>query len=181
MRARPRTLPESPPLAIRDAVLAPWNTSCRVTESLIAHVPTMHWSATVPGVPSRTIRAIGAHLHNSRRNWIRTLGDEFGIVAPARVDHRRVTRQQLLAALKRSGRGMAALLELGCSHGGRIPPSKRYVWRNLPLDVGHVLAYFVAHEAHHRGQILLVIRQLGSRLPLSMAAALWDWRARNPR
>ncbi len=23
----------------------------------------------------------------------------------------------------------------------------------LPLDVGHVPTYFVAHEAHHRGQL----------------------------
>jgi dienelactone hydrolase len=48
----------------------------------------------------------------------------------------------------------------------------------LPLDVGHVLTYFVAHEAHHRGQIVMVARQLKCRLSVSVTAGLWQWRTR---
>ena len=69
---------------------------------------------------------------------------------------------------------MEALLELGIAAGGEIPPSKAYVWRNLPLDVGHVLAYFVAHEGNHRGQLVLVARQLGHRLPPDVTNGLWQ-------
>lgn len=167
-----------PPLDLQDAILASWSTNSRVTEYLVEHIPPAVWSAAVPGVPSRTVRAIAAHLHNSRCSWIRTLGREHGIVAPTRVDHRKVTARQLVAALERSGRGIGALLALGCEHGGRVPPSRGYVWRNLPLDVGHVLTYFVAHEGHHRGQIVLVARQLNCRLPVSIAGGLWDWRGR---
>jgi hypothetical protein len=94
------------------------------------------------------------------------------------VDHRKVTRQQLLKALKQSERGIGDLLRLGFRHGGRLPPSKRYVWRNLALDVAHVLTYFVAHEGHHRGQIVLVARQLEQRLSSEVTAGLWDWRTR---
>lgn len=167
-----------PPFDLEDAALAAWGTNGRVTEYLVEQIPLSLWSATVPGVPTRTVRAMAAHIHNSRCSWIKTLGHEHGIAAPVRVDHRSVTPRQLGAALKRSGRGIAAILALGCRQGGRVPPSKRYVWRNLPLDVGHVLTYFVAHEAHHRGQIVMVARQLGSRLPIAAAAGLWDWRAR---
>jgi len=142
----------------------------------IKHLPTALWDVAVPGEPRRTIRSIAAHLHNARCMWIKTLGREHGIPAPTRVDHRRVTPRQLAAALKRSSNGIEALLQLGVASGGQVPPSKGYVWRNLSLDVGHVLTYFVAHEGHHRGQITMVARQTGHRLPPATTGGLWQWK-----
>jgi uncharacterized damage-inducible protein DinB len=154
------------------SILAAWRTSNRITVALVRQIPQALWNAAVPGAPRRTVRMIAAHLHNSRCGWIKTLGREHGVRAPLRVDRYTVTRAQLAAALKRSSRGMEALLELGFAAGGTLPPSKGYVWRNLPLDVAQVLAYFVAHEAHHRGQIVMVARQLDQRLPTFCQASL---------
>jgi len=108
--------------------------------------------------------------------WVKTLGREHGITAPLRVDHRRVARRQLVAALKRSSKGIEALLKLGLASEGEVPPSRGSVWRNLSLDVAHVLTYFVAHEAHHRGQIVMVARQTGHRLPRATTNGLWQWK-----
>jgi uncharacterized damage-inducible protein DinB len=165
----------------RDARLAAWETSCRVTEHLIRNLPPRLFRAAIPGIQTRTVRSIAAHLHNARCGWIKTLGREHEIAAPARVDHRTVSPRELISALRRSSRGMAALLQLGIVHGGRVPPSRGYVWRNLALDVEHVLTYFVAHEAHHRGQIVMAARQLGYRLPQEVTAGLWQWRPRRRR
>ena len=129
-------------------------------------------------MPRRTVRMLAAHLHNTRCSWVRTLGREHGVVIPASVDRRTIARRELLAALKRSSRGIEALLELGLAAGGVVPPSKGYVWRNLPLDVGHVLTYFVAHEGHHRGQIVMLARQLGQPLPTDVVNGLWQWNKR---
>jgi uncharacterized damage-inducible protein DinB len=163
---------------LRATVLASWRTNCQVTAYLVEHLPRELWNASLPAAPQRTLRMVAAHLHNARSRWVRTLGQEHGIVAPALVDRRRVTRRGLLAALRRSGGGIEALLELGFANGGRVPPSKAYVWRNLPLDVGHVLTYFVAHEAHHRGQIVLVARELGHPFPREALDGLWQWNKR---
>lgn len=161
------------------SVLAAWRTNCRVTSFLVEELPADLWDAAIPHVvPRRTVRTLLAHLHNVRARWIRTLGKPHGIRAPALVDLRRVSRGALLAALERSGKGIDAVLALGLKAGGRVPPSPAYTWRNLPLDVGHVLTYFVAHEAHHRGQVVTVARQLGHRLPASVVNGLWQWTAR---
>jgi uncharacterized damage-inducible protein DinB len=145
---------------VQDALLAAWGTSNRVTTYLVERIPDPLWRAAIPGIPTRTVRSIAAHLHNARCRWVKTLGAEHGIALPVRVDQRTVTPRQLVAALEKRSRGIAALLELGNRHGGHVPPSKAYVWRNLPLDVEHVLTYFVAHEAHHRGQIVMAARRI---------------------
>lgn len=167
-------MPSHPDL--RATMLNAWRTNSRVTTQLIERLPPKVWDLAVPRAPRRTIRVIAAHMHNARCNWLKTLGREHGIETPTRVDQRRVTRRQLVAALKRSSAGMEALLQLGFASDGVVPPSKGYAWRNLSLDVGHVLTYFVAHEAHHRGQIVMVARQAGHRLPSAATAGLWQWK-----
>jgi uncharacterized damage-inducible protein DinB len=163
---------------LREIILDTWRTSNRVTVYLVEHLPPELWASAIPGAPRRTIRMIAGHLHNARCMWIKTLGQELGITVPRGVDRRRAGRKQLVPALERSSRGIVKLLTIGLDRGGRIPAASTYIWRNLPLDVGHVLAYFVAHEAHHRGQIVLVARALGYRLPPAVTAGLWQWTRR---
>ena len=166
---------------LEEMLLSAWKTNSRASEVLIGRIPAGLWAEAIPGSPRRTVRSIGAHIHNARCVWIRTLGSEFGVEQPNRVDKGVVTQRQLVAALKLSSRGISSLLALGLRHGGSIPPSRAYVWRNLPLDVAHVLTYFVAHEAHHRGQIVMVARQLNRRLPAHVVGGLWQFRALSRR
>jgi uncharacterized damage-inducible protein DinB len=164
---------------LSDSILNAWATNARVMTFLVENLPAELWEASIPGSPRRTIRMVAAHVHNARSMWIKTLGRPHGIAVPPLVDRNRVTRSHLVAALKRSGRGIASLLAFGIERDGQIPPTPAYAWRNLPLDVGHVLAYFVAHEGHHRGQIALAARQLGHRLPASVRDGLWQWNKRS--
>ncbi len=163
----------------REMLLTSWRTNNRVTTFLCEHLPPDLWDATVPGSPRRTVRMIAGHIHNVRCMWTRTLGSEHGIIAPEPVNRHHVRPKELLRALRHSSRGIASLLTLGFDHGGTIPMSRSYAWRNLPLDVGHVLTYFVAHEGHHRGQIVMLARQLGHRLPAEVTGGLWQWSQRS--
>jgi uncharacterized damage-inducible protein DinB len=167
----------SPP-DLRDAILNPWKTNNRVTVFLVEHLPAELWEAKVPGAPRRTLRMLACHMHNARCMWIKTLGKEHGIAVPASVNRHKVNPGDLIPALQRSSTGMLSLLNFGLDRGGSIPATSSYVWRNLPLDVGHVLSYFVAHEAHHRGQIVMLARQLGHRLPAEITGGLWQWSKR---
>ena len=163
---------------LHETVLTAWRTNNRVTAYLVEHIPDPLWDVAIPGAPRRTVRMIAGHMHNARCMWLKTLGREHGIATPASVDRHKASRRELLSALERSSKGMEALLQLGMTAGGHVPPSKAYVWRNLPLDVPHVLTYFVAHEGHHRGQIVMLARQLGCRLPSEISNGLWMWTQR---
>ena len=161
-----------------DMILDAWRTNNRVTAFLVENLPREVWEAPVPGSPRKTVRMIAGHIHNARCMWIKTLGKEFGIAVPRAVNRHKIGQKELTRALAHSSRGISTLLMLGCERGGVLPVSSSYVWRNLPLDVGHVLTYFVAHEGHHRGQIVMIARQLGHRLPVEITGGLWQWTKR---
>ena len=162
----------------REMLIGAWRTNNRVTAFLVENLPPELWGAAVPGAPRKTVRMIAGHIHNARCMWIKTLGQEHGIVVPDAVNRHKIERKELLVALRQSSRGIVNLLTLGLDRGGQIPLSKSYAWRNLPLDVGHVLTYFVAHEGHHRGQIVMIARQLGHRLPVEITGGIWHWSKR---
>lgn len=155
-----------------ERLIQAWRTSDSATRYLVEHLPREIWKAGVPGVPRLTVRAIAAHVHNSRCRWIKSLGGKYGIAPPPLVDLRRVTVSRLVRALSRSSHGVIDLIRLGVASGGKVPPA---TWQNFPTDLEHFLAYFVAHEAHHRGQLMLIARQLGHRLPKDVREGVWQW------
>ncbi len=157
------------------ALIDAWRTNHRVTTYLVENLPAELWSKGVPGAPRRTVRTIAAHIHNARCMWIKMLGARHGIVVPRRVDGRRVRPAELSRALSRSSEGIIGLIRLGVARGGAVPPT---AWQNFPTDLTHFLTYFVAHEAHHRGQLVMLARQLGHRLPTGVTAGLWQWKKR---
>ena len=152
-------------------VLSAWQTSSRVTAFLIESLPDEVWCSTIPGAPRRTVQMIGGHLHNCRCMWVKMLGKRHGLAVPRGVDRYRVSRRQLLAALGQSAHAIAGLLEVGLVNGGHLAGFS-------PPEVTHFLAYHVAHEGHHRGQIVMAARQLGPRLPPEVTHGLWQWSKR---
>jgi uncharacterized damage-inducible protein DinB len=154
-------------------LIAAWETNNRVTVYLIENLPAELWSMKVPGSPRRTVGSIAGHIHNARCMWIKMIGARHGVAVPQSVNLRTVRPSELSRALARSSRGIIDLIKLGVSRGGSIPPA---TWQNFPTDLVHFLNYFVAHEAHHRGQLCMLARQLGHRLPAEVTSGMWQWK-----
>jgi len=162
-----------------DSLLDAWRINDRVTTLLVGSLPPEVWGSGLPGSPRRTVRSLAAHLHNTRRMWMTSLGVGAGVPLPKPVDPAKVTPPALVTALRESGERVLRLLEEGLANGGRFPDvAGAFVWGAMPRDVVLFVGYALSHEAHHRGQLVMAARALGHPLSPEVTAGLWQWSSR---
>lgn len=156
------------PVDLGEALVHAFETSERIHQYLLEHLDPEIWSLEAPVGKGRVIRGVFAHIHNVRCLWLERRGESFE--APAKVDRESVTQDELRAALSASSAAVVELIRASLAAGGHVPDFK-------PDIVGFV-AYAIAHEAHHRGQICMLARLLGKPLPQAQGYELWNWRKR---
>jgi uncharacterized damage-inducible protein DinB len=147
----------------------------RMNQLVLQHLDPDAWRAKPPGGRGRTIAAIFSHVHNVRRKWLRLSAPHIKLPAP--LDRNRCSRQQAGVALAESAALCCRMLAEAQSfrRDGWAKP-----WPAGPATMADAVAYMIAHDAHHRGQVCMLAHQLGFPLPVKAAAGMWAWeRLRN--
>ena len=162
---------------LRDVLLETYAVNDAMNQLLLAHLDPQAWRAAPPGKrrSGRTIAAIFAHLHNCRRIWLK--GSAPHLKCPAPLDPARCTMAQAAAAHKKSAaRCLDMLTEaLSSAPHRRVTKFFRGSWTRTWPAGASMFAYMFSHEAHHRGQIIMLAHQLGYRLPVKAWAGIWWW------
>ncbi len=146
----------------------------RMNQVVIENLHPDAWRAKLPGTRGRTIAAIFSHVHNMRRKWLRLSAPHLKLPAP--LDRSRCSQKQAGAALAESAERCCEMLaEALARPEGRVETFCRDGWaRPWPAGAAMV-AYMIAHDAHHRGQVCMLAHQLGFPLPVKAASGIWVW------
>ena len=154
--------------SVTDSLLTAFDTNDRINQYLLINLPAEAWAAEPPGGKGRTIAAIIAHMHNVRVMWLKAAAKNGDL--PDQLDKSKVTPSQAAKALDRSRDSLAALLKSSLAGNGQI--------KNFKPDVAGFFAYLIAHDAHHRGQVCQLARQVGHPLPQKAMFGMWEWGSR---
>ena len=148
-------------------LLAAWRINGSVNQYLINHLNDEAWTARPPGGKGRTIAAVFAHMHNVRLMWLKAAAKAGAL--PEKAESKELNRDEAGRALAESAGAIAKLLGQGLA-SGRIT--------GFPPSAAAFLGYLLAHDAHHRGQIAMLARQVGRPLPPQAGYGLWEWNTR---
>jgi uncharacterized damage-inducible protein DinB len=86
---------------------------------------------------------------------------------PDQLDRATVSAAQAARGLESSRDALYKLCSRALETDGRI--------KGFRPDVAGFVGYLIAHDAHHRGQIAMVARQLGHALPQKAMFGMWEW------
>jgi uncharacterized damage-inducible protein DinB len=154
--------------SLPQALLASFDTNNRINQYMIENLPSEAWRAEPPEGKGRNIAAIVAHLHNVRVMWLKAAAK--GSKIPDQLDRTNVTPAQATKALDQSSAALSAVLKSALESDGRV--------KGFRPDVAGFFGYLIAHDAHHRGQICMLARQVGHPLPQKAMFGMWEWGTR---
>ncbi len=168
---------KDPLIEMRDVLLETYAVNDAMNQLLLEHLETKAWRAQLDGAGNdgRTIAAIFAHLHNSRLVWLKNSAPH--LKCPAPLDPYRCTMKQAATAHRKSAAQCLLMLTdaLSAEPERKVTRFSRGSWTRTWPAGGTMFAYIFSHEAHHRGQIIMLAHQLGYRLPPKAWGGIWQW------
>ncbi|HEV7684912.1 MAG TPA: DinB family protein [Pyrinomonadaceae bacterium] len=118
----------------------------------------------------RTVGEQFAHIHNVRLMRLKSAAPEL-LTGLLKIEKDQAVDKKLLRkSLTESGDAIRSLLSHSLQNAGKVKGFK-------PHGTAF-LGYLISHESHHRGQIILSLKQAGKILDKKILYGIWEWGVR---
>lgn len=146
------------------ALLETWFINQRMNELLLTGVSEESLS-DVGLAKGRSAGEQFAHIHNVRLMWLKAALPEL-LKDQVKLNKESVSKKTILESLSHSADAVGVLLNSGFTSGkikGFKPHPEAF------------LGYLIAHEAHHRGQIIITLKENNHLPDKKILYGLWEW------
>lgn len=152
---------------MKEQLLDTWDINHRMNLLLINNTTDTGMQKTLSNRGGRTIFQQWIHIHNVRMQWLEVAAKDLFLKYRVMNKDMPVDKTTLTNGLEESFNGIYSLLSRSWDDGGKIKGFKKGL---IPF-----LGYFISHESHHRGNIILTLKQSGEKIPDSVKWGLWEW------
>jgi uncharacterized damage-inducible protein DinB len=118
----------------------------------------------------RSVAEQFAHIHNVRLMWLKvSLPEALKGLEKIEKEHA-ANKKTLQKSLTASAGAITKLLKHAIENDGKV--------KGFKPNVVAFLGYLIAHDAHHRSQIIIALKQSGHKLDQKTAYGIWEWGSR---
>jgi len=152
---------------MKKQLIEAWRTNQRINLMLIDAIDPAGWEDTLSKRGGRGVAGEFAHLHNIRYAQIEARAKDLADGLEKYPTGAVPSKTEVKKALKASAKAVETYL------GDIIDQKPKR--RGFKRGIFTTLSYFVSHEAHHRGRILLTLKVSGHRVSNDVAYGIWAW------
>ena len=150
-----------------DQILEAWRTNNRINLFLIDAIAAGGMKSTLSKRGGRNVVRQFCHLHNNRVWQLEARAKDLAKGLHKFDTYDEPGKPELKKHLRASGK-QVEIFFADCLAG---KPKRRGFKKGVVTN----LSYLIAHESHHRGNILLTLKESGHNLDQAMRYAIWNW------
>ncbi|HEV8590334.1 MAG TPA: DinB family protein [Pyrinomonadaceae bacterium] len=145
-----------------------WQINHRVTLKLLNALSDDALHATLSTRGGRDVARQLAHVHEVRLTFAEITSKTNRLAKlPHFAKGETPAKKELKSALNLSVKAIETSIREAWANGGKTAGFK--------LGLMPMVGYLIAHESHHRGSIMLTLKQSGHKLTEELKWGLWDW------
>ncbi|HSU27837.1 MAG TPA: DinB family protein [Chitinophagaceae bacterium] len=152
---------------MKQQLLDAWRINNKMNLLLIDNISDAGMQKTVSTRGGRAVYQQLVHVHNVRMQWLEICAKDIHKKYKVLNKEAAYDKKGLRKAFEDSAKGLDELFSRSWDDGGKVKSFKTGL---IPM-----LGYFISHESHHRGSIMLTLKQTGEKIPDTVKWGIWEW------